>query len=177
MMVNSLAAAEPLRLFSFNQAQPNLAWHVVNDTVMGDRSTSQVSLDQGYMHFSGVLNTNGGGFASLRSSRQTMDLAQVNLFRLRIRGDGRTYRFRLTSDNDRASYQRAFSTIAGEWVIVELPVHQFYATWRGRRLNRAPLNPAAVTGFGLILADGIDGPFSLDVSWIEADHADFETKR
>ena len=161
--------ADPWRLTDFAAGETALSWQIVNDTVMGGRSSSYFSLNNNQLQFTGLLNTNGGGFASLRSTRIPWDLSRHDLVRLRVKGDGRSYRFRLYVLDDRASYQSEFKTNSDRWTIVELPIDTFYASWRGRRLNRPPLNPADIAGFGFILADGVDGPFSLAVDWIEVD--------
>ncbi len=156
-----------LRLSATDTHQTSLRWQVVNDTVMGGRSASRFAARDGHLEFSGYLNTNGGGFASLRSNRLNLDLAGVASVRLKVLGDGRRYRFRLFVDNDRASYQQEFETSAGEWRMVELPLAQFYASWRGRPLSRPALDPADIVAMGLILADGVDGEFRIGLDWIE----------
>ena len=44
-----------------------LEFFKINDEVMGGRSTSSVTAKGGDVTFSGVINTNGGGFASFRT--------------------------------------------------------------------------------------------------------------
>jgi hypothetical protein len=170
MTVSSSALAEPMRVTGIDSVQANVRWQVVNDTVMGGRSESRFIYENGQLQFSGRLNTNGGGFASLRSNRQDWDLSEFSVVRLKVRGDGRNYRFRLYVDNDRASYQSDFATAAGEWEVIELPIDEFQASWRGRRLSRPPLAASKISGVGLILADGIDGTFDLALDWIEFGH-------
>lgn len=171
MVFSSSVLAEPMRVMGLDSFQDNVRWQVVNDTVMGGRSESRFVYDNGRLQFSGRLNTNGGGFASLRSNRQDWDLSEFSVVRLKVLGDGRQYRFRLYVDGDRASYQSDFSTVVGQWLIVELPIDEFYASWRGRRLSRPPLAASKISGLGLILADGIDGTFHLALDWIEFGHA------
>lgn len=171
MILSFSALAEPMRVTGIDATQNLVRWQVVNDTVMGGRSESGFVVENGELQFSGQLNTNGGGFASLRSNRQDWNLTEFSVVRLKVRGDGRTYRFRLYVDGDRASYQHDFETVAGQWRVVELSMDGFYASWRGRRLNRPPLVGSDVVGMGLILADGIDGSFDLTLGWIEFDHA------
>jgi NADH dehydrogenase [ubiquinone] 1 alpha subcomplex assembly factor 1 len=164
---SSSAFAEPMRVMGIDSVHTNLGWQIVNDTVMGGRSKSRFDTENGQLFFSGVINTNGGGFASLRSDRQDWDLSMFSVIRLKVLGDGRTYKFRLFADNDRASYQREFVTTADKWQVVELPIDKFYASWRGRPLDRPPLAASEIAGIGLILADGKDGSFNLTVDWIE----------
>ena len=169
--VTAQANEAPLRLTEFAHEGEAVRWQIVNDTVMGGRSSSQFSIQDGLLRFSGVLNTNGGGFASLRSSRLPDHRPTHSLVRIRVLGDGRVYQFRMFVDGDRASYQSEFRTVQNTWQVIELPVSQFTASWRGRRLQRPPLALPDVVGIGIILADGRDGDFSLALDWIEFDQA------
>ena len=171
LMSPPASQAEPLRLTNFSATPNEPRWQIVNDTVMGGRSNSAFEIADEMLTFTGRLNTNGGGFASIRSERLAQDLTHYQSVRLKVLGDGRTYRFRMFVDNDRASYQHSFNTVAGEWLVVTLPIAEFKASWRGRRMQRPPLQAKDVVGLGIILADGIDGPFKLQVSWVEVDGA------
>ena len=150
VMFSGDALAEPLRVLGLNNAAPALRWQVVNDTVMGGRSSSQIKRVGEALHFSGRLNTNGGGFASLRSDRMGLDLAAATLVRLTVKGDGRTYSVRLYAAGQRVSYQHAFRTVADEWQTIELKIPDFYASWRGRRMDQGPLASADIAGLGVI---------------------------
>ncbi len=169
MMSSGGALADAVRVLGPNNVAPELRWQVVNDTVMGGRSSSQLKRVGEALHFSGRLNTNGGGFASLRSDRMNLDLAAATSVRLTVKGDGRTYSIRLYAAGQRVSYQHAFRTVADAWQTVELKIPDFYASWRGRRMNQGPLAAADIAGIGLILADGTDGAFEIEVSSIEFD--------
>ena len=169
MMSSGGALADAVRVLGPNNVAPELRWQVVNDTVMGGRSSSQLKRLGEALHFSGRLNTNGGGFASLRSDRMNLDLAAATSVRLTVKGDGRTYSIRLYAAGQRVSYQHAFRTVADAWQTVELKIPDFYASWRGRRMNQGPLAAADIAGIGLILADGTDGAFEIEVSSIEFD--------
>ena len=166
MMASTIGTAETRPAGALDAADQRFAWMLVNDTVMGGRSSSRFRTDKGQLTFEGLLNTNGGGFASIRSGRQSWDLSGKSAIRLKVRGDGRPYRVRLLVDNDRVSYQHEFATVAGQWRVIELSIDAFYASLRGRRLDRPPLRADEVTGVGFILADRTDGPFSLEVAWV-----------
>jgi len=157
------AWAEPLSSLSLDDVR----WQIVNDTVMGGKSWSQLTPSQDALIFSGYLNTNGGGFASVRSQRLEVDLAAAVTLRLRVRGDGREYAIRLYTAGERASYQHRFRTLAGEWQWVNVRLSDFDATWRGRRLDRPPLIAGDIVALGLILADGIDGNFAVELDQLE----------
>ena len=166
-MLSAVSNAQSLQIIGPDSERSSLRWQVVNDTVMGGQSSSRFERKGSELHFSGVLNTNGGGFASLRSERLNVDLAPATVIRLRVKGDGRRYSIRLYADGERVSYQHSFETTAGQWRVLELNIRDFYASWRGRRFERPPLESGDIVGVGLILADGIDGPFKIAMDRFE----------
>ena len=96
----STSGAESLRvLTSFDSPESDLGWRVVNDNVMGGRSVGGFEVADGVLVFSGATNTDGGGFSSIRTEARDLDLGAWQGVRLRVRGDGRTYTFRLSTDN------------------------------------------------------------------------------
>ena len=149
-------------------AAHTLDWRVINDNVMGGRSLGNISRTDQFLSFHGALNTNGGGFASIRVAAENMLPSSANGVRIRIRGDGRAYTLRLRPYNSRISYRSQFATNKGEWLEVDLPFETFWPNWRGRRLNAPAITPTEVAELGLMINDGIDGAFAIDVDWIAA---------
>lgn len=152
-------------------------WIVVNDGVMGGRSAGALQLLERSLLFSGVLNTNGGGFASARSTSLDAGLAPFAAIVLRVRGDGREYacdlREEATVRGSGVTWKSRFTTVPGEWIDVELPLVSFAPTWRGTTLRPAGVAADAtfhhtVQSVGLTIADGRDGPFQLEVAAIGA---------
>lgn len=147
-------------------------WTLVNDDVMGGRSTSRVRrTEQGTLRFSGHLSlANSGGFASTRTPLDSLDLASFQGVALRIRGDGRRYQLRLwMASRDRIAYGAELHTIAGAWTEVRVPFTAFQPTFRGRRPADAPaLDPGALGRLGFLIADRREGPFELEVAWVRA---------
>ncbi|MGW8282937.1 MAG: CIA30 family protein [Gemmatimonadota bacterium] len=163
---------DTIQLFDFGQ-ESAAEWTVVNDGVMGGVSRSSfVDSESGYASFQGVMSLeNNGGFASVRNRIASGVLAGQSGLALSIRGDGRSYQLRLRTDLgfDGIAYRAEFKTVSGEWQTITIPFGQFEPTWRGRRPPGAPpLEPGAVQQIGLMVADGIEGPFRLDVEWIRA---------
>jgi len=72
----------------------------------------------------------------------------------------------LRPKNSRISYWSQFATKDGEWLEVALPFTSFWPNWRGRRLNAPVITAAQVAELGLMINDGIDGAFALEVDWI-----------
>ncbi|MEM9172345.1 MAG: CIA30 family protein [Pseudomonadota bacterium] len=147
-------------------------WLVVNDNVMGGRSKGGFSIDDGIVMFAGSTNTRGGGFSSIRSARMLLDLSAYDGVRLRIRGDGRRYTWRFTSDaryyGREVAYWADFETVDGQWQNIDIPFSAFIPTFRGAELRGPALNTANITGMGLMIYDKKDGAFSLRLDTVQA---------
>ena len=61
-------------------------WKAVNDGVMGGRSRGGPSFENGYMVFEGRINTDGGGFSSVRTDIDRGSLESSSGLKLRVRG-------------------------------------------------------------------------------------------
>ena len=150
-------------------------WRIIDDGVMGGRSQGNWALDAGVGVFSGTLSLeNNGGFSSVRSDSLSVSCAGATAFRVRVKGDGRPYQFRVRSSAafDGASYQLSFDTKAGEWQEIDLPLEDFKAAFRGRVLGDYPaLEGDKVVTVGFLLADKNPGSFQLEVDWIKAQTA------
>ncbi len=147
-------------------------WYVVNDNVMGGRSEGDFSIREGELHFAGRTNTNGGGFSSIRTNRVELDLAKYDGIRLRVKGDGRRYTWRLSTDarwrGREIGYWADFDTDEGAWRTVDIPFSRFIPRYRGTRLDGPELDPAQITGMGLMIYDKLDGPFELRLAGVHA---------
>jgi hypothetical protein len=172
--MNTHAAADKF-VFDFQTATNTAAWQVVNDDVMGGVSASGFHLTNDVALFRGKVSLdNNGGFASVRSLPARHDLAGCDAFVVRVRGDGRRYKFTARTDRsfDSVIYQRVFATKEGQWEEHRLPFKQFVATFRGRVLSsEPPLDAAKVTSVGFLISDKQEGPFQLEVAWIKASPA------
>ena len=172
------------KLFDFEDASDLSQWRIVNDGVMGGRSSSQAKLARtksteqsgesaGVMQFSGRLSlANNGGFASVRSQPQaSLGLQTGKSIRIRVLGDGRTYTFNLYTPSRRTafSYQLKFPTRAGQWVEVKLPIDKFVAHSFGRPIPSMKLDPKQVSALGILLGDKKEGAFELFVDWIKVE--------
>lgn len=159
-------------LFDFRAATNSTTWQVVNDDVMGGVSSSSFRITNGGAIFNGVVSLeNNGGFASVRSSPVRGNLSGSDAFVIRVRGDGRRYKFSARMDRsfNRAIYQYPFTTKSGVWEEHRLPLKDFVASFRGRVLADEPaLNAANVTSVGFLISDNQAGSFQLEVAWIKA---------
>ena len=161
-----------LLLTDFTSGSPDLGWYVLNDNVMGGRSEGTFELRDETLHFSGVTNTSGGGFSSIRTADMQLDLSSHSGIRLRVKGDGRRYTWRLTTTarwrGRQVNYWADFDTTDGEWITADVPFANFIPKFRGARLDGPPLDSSQVTGMGLMIYDSKDGPFELFLDSVSA---------
>lgn len=159
-------------LTDFTAASPDLGWFVVNDAVMGGRSEGGFESSGDGLRFTGRTNTNGGGFSSLRTEPMHLDLSKYAGIRLRVKGDGRAYTWRLTTDarwrGRQVSYWAGFETQKETWMSVDIPFSRFVPNFRGYRLDGPELKAGLITGMGIMIYDEQDGPFNLQLDSVSA---------
>lgn len=149
-----------------------LNWRIVDDGVMGGLSQGRREIAKnGILRFFGTLSLeNNGGFSSLQTGNLKLDLNTADGVILRVKGDGRTYQLRFSTDaryrGRELSFQAGFPTTKGEWHEVKVPFNRFVGTWRGLELPDKVFDPAQIRRIGLLLADKKAGPFELHIDWI-----------
>ena len=146
-------------------------WNIVNDDVMGGISTSYLSVsDEKNLIFNGNLSLeNNGGFASSRLGLKKNILKGVKFFIIRIKGDGNSYKLRLSQDNRRASYSANFESVNNRWIEINIPIEDFIATWRGYTYTDYPsIQTDRIISLGLQISDKQEGKFKLEIDYIKA---------
>jgi monofunctional biosynthetic peptidoglycan transglycosylase len=160
-------------LFDFVDETEAESWLVVTDAVMGgvSRGTVGVSEDS-CLVFSGTLSPeNNGGFSSIRTIPKDFGIGNYEGLRIRAKGDGRVYQFRLRLDDDfdGIAFTQEFQTTENTWLEINLPFASFVPTYRGRILrNVTPLVAANIRQLGFLIADKTSGQFNLTVDCIVA---------
>ena len=160
------------QIFDFSSNKTAGEWRIINDVVMGGVSKSSMKLGtDGTAKFSGILSAdNNGGFASVRSYVENVDLDDFTGVIIRTKGDGKIYnlRFRTDEDYDGVSYQAKFKSENEEWTENKIPFKDFVPTFRGRTVPNTPeLDSKNIKQFGILIADKQFGEFELDVQWIK----------
>lgn len=155
-----------------------VSWLIVNDGVMGGRSQGDGVIDDSVLRFFGTVVTAGGGFTSVRTVLDGSELTDTTSIRARVRLDDRTYGIRLEDDQEfrgrRVSHGADIPTAdqlspdADGYAIVEVGYDDLSPSVFGQPVTAEPFDPTAATEFGLIIADGIDGDFTIDIDWIDA---------
>jgi len=159
----------PVTLFTFDRVDET-DWQVVNDGVMGGRSSGAVAVLDGRLRFSGTLVTQGGGFTSVRAPL-SVDLRGAEGLELRVRGNGRPFEVEIgdgARSFGRNVSRRAMFPTTENWTVVSVPITALRSTIFGRAVNAPPLDLARIRSFGLYIIDGRDGPFWLELDYIKA---------
>jgi hypothetical protein len=169
---------EPVMIIDF--ATQNEGWPNIDDAVMGGVSSSAMVVEDGVATFRGVVSfDNNGGFASVRSRPQVRDLSTFDGLILRVKGDGKSYGFRVrtSASFEGVSYQVPLTPPAGEWTDVVVLFADFVPVWRGSRVADHPaLDPARITTLGLIISRQ-EGRFQLEIENIRGFQATDESGR
>ena len=164
----SLLMATSLTLLDFNSETTTDTWRIVNDGVMGGLSTSSFQIDEaGHGVFAGrVRLENNGGFAMVQFPHEPLPVDAYGKVTLRIKGDGKTYQFRLRADrNDRFTYNQSFTT-SGEWETVTLDFADFAPAWRGRQLDLPNYPGEQLTEMAILIGNKRAEDFELRVDWV-----------
>ena len=155
-------------LFDFQPEASLEKWTVVNDGVMGGRSRGGLSLNQeGHGVFSGEISlANNGGFSSVRYSAGRVNLEGLGQVRLRVRGDGKRYQFRIReNEGDSYSYIAYFET-SGQWEEIVLPFADFYPSFRGNRLRRPNFSGRQLEEISILIGNKRAESFELELDAI-----------
>lgn len=147
-------------------------WQTVNDDVMGGQSDGGLTFVDDRLVFEGTINTDGGGFASLRLSLEVGSLTNDSAILIQAAPDERTYMLTLEDQaigrNRRVTHRARIdfsSTIAGARQAT-LPLSGFTPAVFGQPVDDSPIEAATIDELGLMISDDVDGPFRLEVWWI-----------
>lgn len=143
---NERNAVSALQLTVKNGSSVPLHWFRLDDGIMGGQSESNHDTADQVLHFQGTINTQGGGFASIRSKIPEGTLANYQGIKFRLQGDGKTYKF-ITSRgtgmggpfSSNPSWQCDIPTIEqngkDDWQEVVIPFDKLLPSFGGQRRN------------------------------------------
>jgi len=167
---NEASALPGRKIFSFVAGEP--IWYTVDDVVMGGVSSSRVEIiEPNILFFLGSMSLeNNGGFSSVRSDWNIIDLSGFDGVLLRVLGDGKVYRLRIRTEETGGdiAYNGAFETTPDQWIQVYLSFANMVPTYRGSVMDVGPLDITNIGSFGFMLSDKQPGDFELQVDWIRA---------
>jgi hypothetical protein len=156
-------------IFNFEKDANIDNWVIVNDVVMGGRSTAQFKLDdKGNGVFKGHVSLeNNGGFASLRYRFDAMVVENFKYIKMKVKGDGKRYQFRIkASAYDRHSYICYFDTNK-EWQNITIPIHELFPSFRGYQLDMPNFDKAQIEEIAFLIGNKKEEKFQLEIDKIE----------
>lgn len=167
-LTNADMTHETQTIIDFSKKMNALSVGVTNDGVMGGLSQGKIQMTKDKtLGFNGNLSLeNNGGFSSLRIRGKKWNLKDWKGICIDVKGDGRRYGFRITTDQryrwSNVSFTADFQTQKDEWTTLHIPFSAMKASWRGRQLDRE-FDPAKISSLGMILADKVAGKFNLEI--------------
>ena len=139
------------------------SWSIVNDVVMGGKSTSSIRINtEGNAVFKGEVSLeNNGGFSSLRHRFEKLDISNFSKIKIRLKGDGKKYQFRIKpSMFNQYSYVYHFQT-NGDWQTIEINLTDFTPVFRGRKLDMQNFSGTELEEIGFLIGNKKQEKFEL----------------
>ena len=156
-------------IFDFNKNSSISNWIVVDDVVMGGKSSGNFQLNKdGKGVFSGKISLdNNGGFSSVKYGFNKLNIEKFKSIVLKIKGDGKNYQFRIKhKSSDYASYITSFSS-SGEWQEIEIPLNSMYPSFRGRKLDEPNFFHKSIEEVTFLIANKKNEEFIILIDKIE----------
>lgn len=155
-------------LFDFADPAAMRGWHIEDDGVMGGVSKGTFTQDRdGYATFSGKVSLeNDGGFSSVQCYFDPVDVSSYRTAVIRVRGDGKNYRFIVESAKDARHYYVANFETTGEWQNIETPLRTMYPVRRGDRLDLPDYPAKTMAQVRFMIANGRAESFQLEIGSI-----------
>ena len=169
IMILLFSSLQSNHIFKFSTTANIQDWIVVDDVVMGGESASSFRLNSdGNGVFEGTISLdNNGGFSSVKYRFPKKQIKQFTKVVLRIQGDGKQYQFRIKSDSgEYYSYISSFLT-NGSWQEIEIPLKDFYPSFRGRKLNQPNFSKDAIEEITFLIGNKKKEHFKLLIDQIE----------
>lgn len=157
-----------MTVFNFNTKSNITKWQIVNDAVMGGQSNSDFTLNKdGLGVFKGQVSLeNNGGFAMVQYRFDTKKVNTLTKACISLKGDGKTYQFRIkTNNSDYYSYIASFDT-NGKWQTIELPFNTMYPAFRGRTLDIGNYPGEQMEMIAFLIGNKKEEDFKLEIDTI-----------
>lgn len=166
LFIGFLMNATPLFDFNDNAVIDN--WRVINDGVMGGLSQAKFSINsEGHGFFRGKVSLeNYGGFSSVRYRFETQDTSEFSKIQIRLKGDGKSYQFRVKADAlQRYSYISNIET-SGDWEILTVNFSEMYPAFRGRVLDLPNYSGKEMIEIAFLIGNKKEESFALEIDFI-----------
>lgn len=155
-------------IFEFNNKADITNWTIVDDVVMGGRSSGNFYLNkEGHGVFEGRVSLeNNGGFSSLTYDFDEISTKSYSKIVIKVKGDGKSYQFRVKSKSaDYYSYVTSFDS-SKDWETIELQLSDMYPAFRGRDLDMANYDNESVEEIAFLIGNNKAETFKLEIKSI-----------
>jgi len=155
-------------LYNFKNSGTLQNWTVVDDGVMGGLSKGNLKLSEegSAVYFGNVSTDNNGGFSSLRYQFELRDVSNFKTVSLRLKGDGKSYQFRIRSNKGQYySYVSKFNT-TGEWETVVIAFKDFIPQFRGNVLDMPNFEGETMQEVAFLIGNKVMESFQLEIESI-----------
>jgi len=159
---------QSMTLFNFTSDSDISNWKILDDVVMGGRSDGNFKINKdGYGEYTGEVSLkNNGGFSSLRYYFDSIDTDSYSKFKIRLKGDGKSYQFRVKDKrNNHYSYIYKF-TSTEDWQTIEIPFSEMYASFRGYELDIPNYNGDQMEEIAFLIGNKKEESFKLIIDSI-----------
>lgn len=156
-------------IFDFNKSSNIQDWRIVNDIVMGGKSSSSFTLSpDGFGLFEGEVSLeNNGGFASVNYRFKKIKVNNDSCIIIKLKGDGKNYQVRIKNDSGNSySYIATFET-SGAWQEIKIPLKDMYPSFRGRKLDLPNFSHDSIEELVFLIGNKTPEKFALLIDKIE----------
>ena len=155
-------------IFDFNKKADISNWSVVDDVVMGGRSSGKFYLNnKGHAVFEGRISLeNNGGFSSVRYGFDRISTKSYSKILIKVKGDGKNYQFRMKNKSSNYySYISSFKA-SNDWETIELKLSDMYPAFRGRKLDMPNYDKESIEEIAFLFGNKKAEPFKLEIGSI-----------
>tara|TARA_R100001369_G_scaffold36196_1_gene61516 strand:- start:11569 stop:12102 length:534 start_codon:yes stop_codon:yes gene_type:complete len=163
-----LTTMQTATIFQFNKKADISNWSVVDDVVMGGRSSGNFYLNnEGIGIFEGRVSLeNNGGFSSVRYSFDEINTKKYSKIVIKIKGDGKSYQFRVKNKSaDYYSYITSFKS-SEDWETIELQLSDMVPAFRGRDLDMPNYDKESIEEVAFLIGNKKAETFKLEIESI-----------
>jgi NADH dehydrogenase [ubiquinone] 1 alpha subcomplex assembly factor 1 len=155
-------------IFDFNKKVDINDWTIVDDVVMGGKSSGKFYLNQeGNGVFEGSVSLeNNGGFSSLRYSFDAISTKSYSKIILKIKGDGKSYQFRVKDKSSNYYSYITYFESSKDWQTIELNLSDMYPSFRGRKLNSSNYSSESIEEIAILFGNKKEETFKLEIDSI-----------
>ncbi|MFT5682267.1 MAG: NADH dehydrogenase [ubiquinone] 1 alpha subcomplex assembly factor 1 [Myxococcota bacterium] len=177
VLEDGLSYSEDAMVLNFGE-QGVEDWFAVNDTVMGGVSSGTLTFDDDTMVFEGEVSTeSNGGFASVRSPQDSIDLSMYRRVLIRMKSKGQPFSIILADSPLWFDNQYKYDIVVpdDDWNTIEILFEDFqeYQLSTGypepTGISMAPEDTEEIVHMELMSRQFEDGEYRLEVDYIAFD--------